>query len=84
MGDAYYSRPRLLYSSNSSDGHGNDTLTTNETIIMTTTAHPMPPPSIPSRTIYELSKEAHDGLHFSPRYALETWVPGANMKFPIG
>lgn len=51
---------------------------------MTTTAHPMPPPSIPSRTIYELSKEAHDGLHFSPRYALETWVPGANMKFPIG
>jgi hypothetical protein len=40
----------------------------------------MPPPLTTSRTIYELSKEAHDGLHFSPRYALETWVVGANMK----
>jgi hypothetical protein len=50
---------------------------------MTTTAHPMPPPLTTSRTIYELSKEAHDGLHFSPRYALETWVVGANMKSPI-
>lgn len=37
------------------------------------TAQFMPPPGA-SRTIYELSKEAHDGLHFSPRYALDTSV----------